>query len=119
MEAQRAQAYLDRESGRIEKAVAGFENVLQMAPSNADAWLGLAETELTRFNRSNDEDALDHALVAVDRAIALEPEFWKTFFTHARINYFGSRLGTAIVSANRALQLDANVLTASNLGSFQ
>ncbi len=119
VEALRAQAYLDRKRGRLEAAISGFETVLQTAPSNTDAWLGLAEAHLTQFGRNNDIAELDRALLAVEQAIDLEPGFWKTFFTLARVRYFGGQLDSAIDAAGRAARLDPNVLTLSNLGSFQ
>jgi len=119
LEARRAQAYLDRKRGELSRAIAGFREVLAASPSSTDAWRGLAEAHLTRFGRGEDQDALGEALTAAKQAVTLEPRFWKTAFTLARVHYYGGRLDEAVATARNAVALDANVLTLSNLGSFE
>lgn len=119
LEARRAQAYLDRKRGELSRAIAGFREVLAASPSSTDAWRGLAEAHLTRFGRGEGHDAWEEALAAAKQAVALEPRFWKTAFALARVHYYGGRLDEAVATARNAVALDANVLTLSNLGSFE
>lgn len=119
LEGQRAQAQLERKRGETLTAITGFRAVLEASPSNTDAWIGLAESHLTRFGRGEDGTALEQALHAAGQAVALEPEFWKASFSLARVLYYGGRLDEAIEAAKRATELDPNVLALSNLGSFQ
>lgn len=119
LEAQRVQAYLDRKRGRIDQSMTGFTAVLQQSPNNIDALLGIADVYITQYQLGQDTDAYDNALKAVRLAFEQEPDFWKTAFSLARIEYFGGNLDAAISAAQHAVSADSNVLSLSNLGTFQ
>lgn len=119
LEARRAEAYLNRKRGRLNDAVSAFRAIVNEAPSQTDAWLGLAETHLARAGGDENSAAQGAALKAVNRALALEPSFWKVPFVEARVYYYGGQLGAAIAASEKASSLDHNVITLSNLGSFR
>ncbi len=119
LEALRTQAYLDRKHGRINTSLNGFTSVLQKSPANTNALLGIADVYLTLYQRGEDDQALDKALSGLSHAGKLEPAFWKIPFTLARVHYFDDNLDAAIIAADRAVNLDANLLTLSNLGTYQ
>ncbi len=119
LEAHRVQAYLDRKRGRIDESMAGFTAVLERAPNHTDALLGITDVYITQYQLAQDKNAYSKALETVRQAFEQEPDFWKTAFSLARIEYFGGNLDSAINAAQHAVKADSNVLTLSNLGTFQ
>lgn len=118
-EVRRAEAYLNRKRGKLDEALTGFEAVLKETPDHVDALLGLAEVQMTRYARGEDPKALESAEAAARRAQIVEPEFWKAPFTLARVLYSGEKLEPAIAAAEASVTRNANLLTLSNLGTFQ
>lgn len=119
VEGRRAHAYLLRKRGDLDAAEVLFEAVLADEPRNTDAWMELAEVHLTRFKRKESLEGAAMAIDALDQATIADAEFWKVPFTRARVLYFSGQLDAAVEAATRAVDLDANVLALSNLGSFQ
>jgi len=119
LSALKAKANLDRKRGQLVESLAGFEQVLVQTPGNVDALLGIAEVHLTRYSRSEDSEGYIKAVAAVEQSKILDPDFWKTHYSLARIQFIGADLEAAVAASEQAVELEANLQTLNNLGVYQ
>ena len=113
-----AQAHYLRRTGRIDQALALYEQVLAREPDDADALSGLAATRLHVFRQRGDAGSLQAAMDAARAAADAEPSLWKPLFSLATLHYFAGDVDAAIAAGERALQRDANEYVLANLGTM-
>lgn len=114
-----AQATLARKRGLHAEAMTALQQALLLAPQQVDAMLGMAELKFGQYARGEDNQALIQALQILHQAATTEPDFWKTPYQQARLNYMGGDLEAALEAAHQAAELDANLLVLNNLGTLQ
>ena len=79
-----------------------FERAVAIDPLNATAWIGLVPI----YWRSDDQDAMDKARHALDRALELEPDNPEVLIRHAQyLRYVENRDDDANREVQRALEL--------------
>lgn len=114
-------ANLMRRSGRVDQAINQYHGILQHWPKNIDALSGISVTYLDahRQNLIEFPDALTQATSFAQRAIDIEPDYWKHHFNLGTIQYFNGDSKAAIIAFTKASQLNPNELAYVNLGSMQ
>lgn len=83
----------DRRGGRddAEAAVESFQQAVELDPSNAPAWAGLAQAQAWMLQNFGETDALDEAENAVAQAEALAPDAVETHVARGYVAYWGRR----------------------------
>jgi tetratricopeptide (TPR) repeat protein len=119
VDAVRSHANLLRKRGKLAEAVAGLEKALELDPDNVDARLAMAEIRFVEFSTGKHPDSRQAALELLHRAREIEPRYWKTPFTLARIHYAAGEVEEAIRFQREAAELDPSMQTLGNLGAYQ
>jgi protein O-GlcNAc transferase len=106
-----AAAFLHHQSGRLDKAIAGYRQVVQLAPDFAEAHNNLGIT-LNAMGRVED------AIACYSRAIQLKPDFSNAYFNLGNTLGALKKEGDAIDCYRRAIQLAPDFAEAHcNLGT--
>ncbi|MFV0278824.1 MAG: tetratricopeptide repeat protein [Parahaliea sp.] len=113
-----AQGVLDTRDGRAESAIARLTAALQQHTGNTALHLALAQAQFARFERAGDDAALERAIVQMDIAISLEPDYWSPHFWHGTYAYYQRDFPTALASLQRAVKLHPAAITLTNLGTI-
>jgi tetratricopeptide (TPR) repeat protein len=114
----RARGWPARRTGRYADAEDIFRAVIADQPEDIDALMGMAETALSVYRNTGDDQARTMAIEFAERANALEPGFWKVPFTLARLHYFTGDIDAAIATAEASVAAQANEHSVTNLGTF-
>lgn len=89
------------ESGRDEKAVAGYRELIQTDPRDIDARLGLGSTYLQN-------DQLDQAREQFDEVIRINPDIAEPYLLRSRVYQSQMELAKAAADINNAASLTGN-----------
>jgi TolB-like protein/Tfp pilus assembly protein PilF len=102
---------LYRLSGQPEEAATKYEQAIALNSRNVDAYFGLAET----YTQRNDND---NAEMTYQRAIDMQPGYWRGHLMMGRFLYYAGRFPEALEFFNRVVSLVPDNATGHlNLGS--
>jgi adenylate cyclase len=88
-----------------------FDRALQIDPNDADALIGIARTYFTAYLYGLGEPGTDYdakVLVPTNRALAIEPDNVRAYYTKAQYLEVSGRPGEAIGLSNAGLAVDPN-----------
>lgn len=119
IEALLAVGNLQRKRGDLENSEKQLSKALAQDQSQTEVLLELSEVHLAKFLKSGDQGELEAAESYTDKAMVIEPDYWKGPFGRARLHYMRGQLEQAITMSERSLVLnDQNHVAYSNLGTM-
>ena len=95
-----------------ERAVASFEEAIRLDPNDAVAWMELAETYNWQLDSGwmRPSEAYAQARKAIDRALALNPDFAEAHYVLAALEWnYNFDFAAAMAQLKRARELDPNM----------
>ncbi|WP_405234974.1 tetratricopeptide repeat protein [Lentisalinibacter orientalis] len=113
-----AHAHFLSRTGRNDRAMALYEEILTDRPGYTDALAGLAASRLEAYRQHGDEAMLESAMTAARAAADSDPAVWKPLFSLATMRWFAGDLDGAIAASEEAIARDENEYVLSNLGTW-
>ncbi|WP_405242124.1 tetratricopeptide repeat protein [Lentisalinibacter salinarum] len=113
-----AHAHFLSRTGRNDRAMALYEEILTERPSYTDALAGLAASRLQAYRQEGDEAMLESAMAAARAAADSDPAVWKPLFSLATMRWFAGDLDGAIAASEEAIARDENEYVLGNLGTW-
>ncbi|HFB66499.1 MAG TPA: tetratricopeptide repeat protein [Aeromonadales bacterium] len=109
-----------RRSGRIEKAIELYQNLLESWPHNAAVLSGLGVAYLAAFRhqRTAYPEALKKAENYLSQAVKLDPKNWHHQSDLGTVKYFSGNIKGAIVNFEASAELHPNELSYVNVGTL-
>ncbi len=109
-----------RRSGRIEKAIELYQNLLESWPHNAAvlSGLGVAYLGAFRHQRTAYPEALKKAENYLSQAVKLDPKNWHHQSDLGTVKYFSGNIKGAIVNFEASAELHPNELSYVNVGTL-
>jgi adenylate cyclase len=95
----------------LRRALGVFEKAIELDPSFAKAYSGLAETHMTLSNDDyeSDEQATPKAELNVKKALQLDPELAEAHAVLATVYFLEDKVGLSEVEAKRAIELNPSL----------
>lgn len=118
--AQATLAYLFRRTGRLEKSIDLYNDILKNWPNNLYAVSGISSAylEAYRQNLNAYPNAMEEMLVYAKKATQLEPKFWKHHSAFGLLSYFAGNPELAASAFGIAAELNPNELAFTNVGTI-
>jgi tetratricopeptide (TPR) repeat protein len=113
-----AHAHFLSRTGRNDRAMALYEEILTDRPGYTDALAGLAASRLEAYRQHGDEAMLESAMTAARAAADSDPAVWKPLFSLATMRWFAGDLDGAIAASEEAIARDENEYVLGNLGTW-
>ena len=118
VEALRANAMLERRRKNPQAAEVLFRRSLAIDDQNMTTLVGLSKVLAMKYITQGSEPALAEAITLADQSIVIAPDNWESHFERARLDYFEQDLTAAIRRSERAIELQRNEHTYSNLNAY-
>lgn len=111
-------SHLYRISGLIPESIKLCQKVLQAQPDNIDAICGLAATYIEAYSQdiTGVADAEKQALHFAEKAIEMEPDYWKHHFELGNYRFMTNQPLQALPAYESAANLNPNDIIYINLG---
>lgn len=113
-----AMATYHRRQNEIGKATEYIDKGILVTPNNVDLFIEKAETELRLLLQTRDKHHLEKAFSAAKKAIDIEPNYWKSHFTLARINASIGRPQESLKANEKSIELMPRPENLSNAGTI-
>ena len=118
VEALRANAVLERRRKNPDAAEKLFRRSLEIDDQNVATLVGLSKVLAMKYITQDSTEALEEAISLADQSIVVAPDNWQSHFERARLAFFKHDLPEAIRGSERAIELQRNEFTYSNLNAY-